>query len=283
MSSRLKFQLHLFFIILFVLFISPLHSYERDFKTHPVVKIVKNTNKIIAISDIHGAIFQFIATLKESGIIEQVNPKVFITEKEILNIQNSKDFNKYFKYIGVNATIVIVGDLVSRGYFSREVIDLVIFLETEAAKQSGTVITIPGNHEVRILTGEIEKLKKYEEYEFVIRSFNRSVKNKENDYKHMVSKKGIYGKWLRELPMAAIVNDVFFVHAGIKPGQDFKLLVNEYRDSILNDDYESEVFNGKFSPMWIRKTGKKRSKDYGGKMKKNFSKSLKMLIAITWL
>src|SRR5439155_828335 len=58
-------------------------------------------------------------------------------------------------WTGGKATLVQVGDLLDRGPKPREVMDLVMSLEKEAAKAGGRVVSLLGNHEMMNIMGDL--------------------------------------------------------------------------------------------------------------------------------
>lgn len=104
---------------------------------------------------------------------------------------------------GSNTTLVQVGDLVDRGDDSREVMELMMRLQAQAPR--GRVVQLLGNHEVMNLVGDVRYVSPTE----VARWGGHAARAA------AFSAEGRYGKWLASLPIAAVVGDTLFVHAGI--------------------------------------------------------------------
>ena len=87
---------------------------------------------IVAIGDVHNDFDDFVAILRHTGLID-----------------NQK------RWTGGNTTFVQVGDLLDRGPKPREVMDLMMALEKEAASAGGRVVSLLGNHEVMNIMGDL--------------------------------------------------------------------------------------------------------------------------------
>ena len=88
--------------------------------------------RVVAVGDIHGAFDEFVAVLRGTGLVDAE-----------------------LSWTGGTTHLVSVGDLLHRGDYGRQVIDLVMRLQREAAEAGGAVHVILGNHEVMSLTGDL--------------------------------------------------------------------------------------------------------------------------------
>jgi hypothetical protein len=84
----------------------------------------------VAIGDVHGALDEFVVVLRGVELVD-----------EELN------------WIGGRTHLVSLGDLVDRGDYGRQVMDLVMRLQAEAEAAGGAVHIVLGNHEVMNLVG----------------------------------------------------------------------------------------------------------------------------------
>ncbi|MCK5326784.1 MAG: metallophosphoesterase, partial [Woeseiaceae bacterium] len=91
-----------------------------------------DVERIVAVSDIHGAYDALVATLQEAEVID-----------------------KRLAWSGGKTHLVITGDVLDRGPDSRRVMDLMIRLEHEAPLAGGRVHQLLGNHEVMNLIGDL--------------------------------------------------------------------------------------------------------------------------------
>src|SRR6185436_3171844 len=87
--------------------------------------------RIVAVGDVHGAGDAFVSILQKAGLIDAQK-----------------------RWTGGTAILVQTGDLLDRGQDVRQVLDLLMALETEAAKAGGRVNALLGNHELMNLIGE---------------------------------------------------------------------------------------------------------------------------------
>ena len=84
-----------------------------------------DAERIVAISDVHGAYDAMVRTLTSAGVIDDTQ-----------------------SWAAATTHLVITGDLLDRGPDSRKVMDLVMRLEEEALQHGGRVHQLLGNHEV---------------------------------------------------------------------------------------------------------------------------------------
>jgi Calcineurin-like phosphoesterase len=186
---------------------------------------------VVAIGDVHGNFDGFCAILQRVGIID--------AERH---------------WTGGKVTLVQVGDLIDRGPKPREVMDLVMSLEEQAAKAGGRVVPLLGNHEIMNLMGDLryvttenyasfadsesENRRKtaFEKYsawrkshpQLLAELYQPVLPETEAEWmtKHPVgfieqrdafSPKGVYGKWVRQRSALAKIGSVIFLHGGISP------------------------------------------------------------------
>ncbi len=88
--------------------------------------------RVVAFGDVHGAYDALIPLLQQAGVIDA-----------------------QLRWSGGATHLVSLGDLLDRGPDSRDVLDLLMRLETEAQKAGGFVHVVLGNHEVMNLTGDL--------------------------------------------------------------------------------------------------------------------------------
>ena len=95
--------------------------------------------RIVAVSDIHGAYEPLVATLRNAGVLDT-------------------DLG----WAGGATHLVIVGDILDRGPDSRDAMDLLMRLEAEAETAGGMVHVLIGNHEAMNLIGDLRYVAKEE-------------------------------------------------------------------------------------------------------------------------
>lgn len=186
---------------------------------------------LVAIGDVHGDIVTFEALLASLGLVD-------------------KDGH----WIGGTRSLVQTGDLLDRGAGSREVMELLMRLESEARAGGGRVTVLLGNHEANNMTGDLSYRSRAEFAAFqkdedpterarrktkIIRLMrNGSPLLRSNYYKqlsHAVNEasfdrlyppgyfalhdayapSGRYGKWLRQRPVVHLEQGTLFVHGGL--------------------------------------------------------------------
>src|SRR5207302_8235545 len=181
-------------------------------------------------------------------------------------------------WTGGKATLVQVGDLLDRGPKPREVMDLVMSLEKEAAKAGGRV-SLLGNHEMMNIMGDLryvtpgnyasfadsnsEKRQKSAFQEYVkwrashaplIAELPQPMELTEAEWmaRHPAgfvehgeafSPKGNYGKWLREHSALAKIGGVVFLHGGLSPAVasvKFDAIDSHIREEIKQFDADKQ-------------------------------------------
>ena len=200
---------------------------------------------IIGVGDVHGNFDSLCDILKRVGLI-----------------------NESRHWSGGTTTLVQVGDLVDRGTKERDVLDLMMQLESEAPEVGGQVEILIGNHEVMNIMGDLryvtpeifatfaasdsEALRRtsYEQY-VKWRKANDdllsgmkdplfSMSEQEWMEKHPLgffeqrvafSRNGVYGKWIREHHAIAKFNSILFLHGGIAPEQS-RLTVDQLNSRV---------------------------------------------------
>jgi len=93
----------------------------------------QGVERVVAVGDIHGAYEELTAILQDAGVVD---PDL--------------------KWAGGKTHLVSLGDIVDRGARSRDVLDLMMRLETEATAAGGRVHVLLANHEAMRITGELQ-------------------------------------------------------------------------------------------------------------------------------
>ena len=200
-------------IALLVLLLVATGSHASDWRADGV-------QRVVAIADVHGAYEAMVETLGNVGILDE-------------------DLG----WAGGDSYLVIVGDLLDRGPRSRDVLDLLMRLEGEAEAAGGKVQVLIGNHESMNMIGDLRYVSKSEYDAFAddetplqrdrwFRAWQRRAGPNRLDLKQRfdslfpqgyfalreaLSANGIYGKWLLEKNVIAVVNGTAFVHGGLPP------------------------------------------------------------------
>jgi len=178
---------------------------------------VNAPGRVVAIGDLHGDIGQARRALRIAGVLDDgddaVNPK----------------------WIGGNATLVQLGDILDRGDDEIGILILLQKLEKEARKQGGGVYVMNGNHEVLNISGDFRyvtrgafgETTRFSQH--LVKLFGDKFRDAfgidEEDAWTRQSKArvGLFspgGPLAQQLSMhhtVLIVNDTVFVHGGLVP------------------------------------------------------------------
>jgi hypothetical protein len=187
--------------------------------------------RIVALGDVHGDFSSLTTMLKKTDLVDDS-----------------------LHWIGGSSVLVQLGDFTDRGARVRETIDLLMRLQDEAPRQGGEVIVLMGNHEMMNVVGDYRYVSS-EVYAFFVD--DRSGKRRSDafkdylkwreyrsglygdvderdaaeveaawmeshppgyfEYQEAMGPTGVYGKWLRKLPVVVKLGDTIFLHGGIHP------------------------------------------------------------------
>jgi len=188
-------------------------------------------DRVVAVGDVHGSYDGLVSILQRAELIDGDN-----------------------HWVGGNTTLVQTGDLFDRGLQIREVLDLLMSLQEEAAAAGGKVVVLLGNHEGMNLTyffrdvnpdvyasftdakSEKRRTKAFRDFQLYWKAhaeaggFQPPVFDDETrakwmaayppgivEYMEALGPEGRYGRWLRTLPVAVLIGDVLFIHGGVGP------------------------------------------------------------------
>jgi hypothetical protein len=170
--------------------------------------------RVVAFADVHGAHAELLGLLRESGIVDGQD-----------------------HWVAGRTHLVSLGDLLDRGADSRKVMDLLQRLQGEASAAGGRVHVVLGNHEAMNLLGDLRYVDpgEYAAYADMESPAERERQRKAWEaapggagaasfeqqfppgffgHRAALSPQGRYGQWLLSLPVAVVVNDTLFMHAG---------------------------------------------------------------------
>jgi len=178
--------------------------------------------RIVALSDIHGAYDAMVGTLQSADVIDDEGA-----------------------WAGGATHLVITGDILDRGPDSRSAMDLLMRLEDEAAAAGGRVHVLLGNHEAMNLMGDLryvsigeystfagdetqdERDRWFQVYggsntddgsALTMEAFNERFPPGFFAHRRGFRADGQYGKWLLGKPVMVVINGTAFVHGGVHPG-----------------------------------------------------------------
>lgn len=213
--------------------------------------------RIVAVGDVHGGAKEFASILAAAGVIDAEG-----------------------RWADRGACLVQVGDLVDRGRYSRQAMDLVRDLEGQAP---GRVFLLLGNHEVLTLVADLRYAMPGEFFEFAAdetekdrrkglewfralpraRELGRKEQRDEFDKSYppgwiarwqAFRPEGEYGGWLLEKPTVLLLDGTLFVHGGLSvedAERDPEELNEEIRQELLDYlELRDELFTlGVLNPL----------------------------------
>ena len=147
--------------------------------------------RVVAVGDSHGAFDEFVTILQGTGLVDEK-----------------------LSWRGDRTHLVSVGDLLGRGDYGRQVMDLMMRLQEEADAAGGAVHVVLGNHEVMNLVGDLRYVSDGDYAQFGAET-RRGLPAGYHARRAAFAPDGEYGRWLLGLPVAIIVNDSLFLHGGI--------------------------------------------------------------------
>jgi hypothetical protein len=201
-------------ILLTVLIATIAFSCPQEARTQSAPLQWNGLDRVVAFADVHGAYTELLELLRETGI---------------LDVQDH--------WAAGQTHLVSLGDLLDRGADSRKVMDLLMRLQGEAQAQGGQLHVLLGNHEAMNILGDLRYVDagEYASYVDLESSAERAELRQAWETAHgagsgaafdqkfppgyfghraAFSPQGKYGQWLLTLPVAIVLNDTLFMHAG---------------------------------------------------------------------
>jgi hypothetical protein len=196
----------------------------------------RGVGRVIAFADVHGAYDELVTLLREAGIADAQG-----------------------RWSAGRTHVVSLGDLLDRGAGSRKVMDLLMRLQTEAHAAGGALHVVLGNHEAMNVLGDLryvdsseyaaygdlepdgERERRRAEWAEThgsgsVAAFEQKFPPGYFGHRAALAPDGPYGRWLLGLPVAVIVNDSLFMHAGPSAavsGMSVTDLNTRYRTAIV--------------------------------------------------
>ncbi len=155
--------------------------------------------RIIVIGDIHGGYDSLLVFLQQNGVMDRA-----------------------FQWTWGKGHLVFIGDIFDRGDKVTEALWLIYRLEQQASEAGGAVHLILGNHEIMVLSGNINYVS--DKYLLMTSRLNIS-------YSWFYNKRTVLGQWLRTKNSIEKINGHLFVHAGLSP----KILASGLSMHEIND------------------------------------------------
>jgi len=231
----------------FILAPHSLHAGEaRDWSAHPAIVQVQTDQDIYALGDIHGDYEKLTQLLAGTKLIADV-------PEDPSDVQ----------WAAGKSTLVIVGDFIDKYDRSLDVIACLRALQHDAEKKGGRVIITMGNHEAEFLAGGGKKKKAVSIVDKIAETDGKGKKSPTLDSELKAAgiaatdvaegkdAQGI-GQFLRNLPIAAKVNDWFFCHAGNTHGAMLESLSESLMKGIDADGFGATVLSDPDSILQAR-------------------------------
>lgn len=170
--------------------------------------------------DLHGDLPDALAVLAMAGVVDEAGA-----------------------WSGGDTVLVQTGDTTDRGPDSKEVIELLMRLETESRAAGGQVVALLGNHEVMNMVGDLRYVNPEDVEDFGSNEARAAA----------FAPQGELGTWLRQRGVSAQVGDAIFVHGGITDaaaelGVDG---LNAAASDALANNPRHPVL-GEMGPLWYR-------------------------------
>lgn len=158
--------------------------------------------RVVAVGDVHGAYPELVELLRDVGIVDA-----------------------QLHWAGGRSHLVSVGDLFDRSDHSRQVVELLMRLQTEAADAGGAVHVLLGNHEIMSLTGDLRYASRGDFAAFAGPEASTGAEAAAGaaaalpagylERMRALAPDGPIGSWLLQRPLMIVVNGDLYVHGGL--------------------------------------------------------------------
>ncbi len=184
--------------------------------------------RILAVSDVHGAFDALVALLKAQGVIDAE-----------------------LRWRFGRGHLVVVGDVLDRLDKVTEVLWLLRGLEGPALRAGGRVHLVLGNHEAMVLRGDLRYL--HGKYQALGRLEGAGSVTR------LLGRDSDLGRWLRSRPALLRLGSYLFVHGGVSPdlarrGAPLEALNGAVRRGLdaAGPDPDQDFVHGPMGPLWYR-------------------------------
>lgn len=199
---------------------------ERDWAAFPAVATLSGAQEIYALGDLHGDSTSSALLLARAGLISSTTP---------------------FHWTGGDKVLVVLGDVIDKGSSALAVIDMLAAIEPEARAAGGRVIVTLGNHEAEFLADPTDSKSLV---------FQTELTNRGLDPERVAAGEGPYGKWLLNLPLAALIDGWLFCHGGNTQNRTvdgmtakFKEVVKEHLTANGKAGFNDAAITGEYSVL----------------------------------
>lgn len=202
--------------------------------------------RVVAVGDIDGDYHQFVRVLRSAGLIDEQN-----------------------QWTGGRAHLVQTGDIMGEAGSARQIMDLLMSLEQQAAAAGGGVHCLIGRQEAMNLTGDLRQVapaeygmyreqnseqlrQKY--YARYLQSLPAAFRMSENEWmlqhplgfferEAALASNGVYGQWLRTRDTVVKINDTLYVNAGLGT-REANMSLSEINDRVRHELTDWHLLDG---------------------------------------
>ncbi len=197
---------------------------------------IDTDERVVVFGDVHGAYAELVQLLQEAEVIDA-------------------DAN----WRGGRTHLVSLGDLIDRGKYSRQVIELLMKLQAQAEQAGGRVHVVLGNHEVMVMTGDWRYISRAEYAAFadeettaersalmdawragraeqseeeLLTAFDKKFPPGFLGLQRAYAPGGDIGSWLLQQPLVIRINNNLYMHGGISTETAEKSLKQINQDNL---------------------------------------------------
>jgi hypothetical protein len=207
----------------------------RNWAEFPAIAQVDGATEIWVLSDIHGDYSALTKLLAGADVITKIpdGPSDIVWNRG-------------------TAVLVVVGDLIDKGPDAPDVVRAIIALQLSAAAAGGEVIVTMGNHEAEFLADpENDKATKLGTDEGIDPELTAIGLSPDAT----AAGDDEIGLFLRHLPIAARVDDWFFVHAGNTDGVALGALASQIQNEVDDAGFGADILAADASLLEARLNG----------------------------
>ena len=224
--------------------------------------------RVIAIGDLHGDLAAWRAIARDAGLIDAKG-----------------------KWSGATTVLVQTGDVPDRGPDSKAIIQDLMRLQKEAARDGGRVVALVGNHEAMNIIGDIRYVTPSEFAAFansssmrlrdmtfeansqaIIASYRQEKPRLSNaqartawladtppgklEHRAAWAPNGVIGKWVIGNPAVLRLGDTLFVHAGLSAAYAQRspddINAAVAKSLAAREEADTAIINDQAGPLWYR-------------------------------
>lgn len=180
---------------------APLHRTRIWAEPPPPEVDLTGHDSVFVFGDVHGEFDRVVSLLGRAGLIDAEG-----------------------RWTGGDAAVAFLGDLFDRGNDVTRLLWFVYGLEREATAAGGRVITLLGNHEAMVLTGDLRYVAPKEQ---TIGELHGMA------YETLFDpERSVLGDWIAAKPGLVRLGDLLFAHGGVSPAYVDSSL-GEYQDTLV--------------------------------------------------